>query len=109
MKKYFYSHIVEVESLFLELEKFGFSEQEKAHLITLIDSSLHHAVLDAILSELSGGDKKIFLEHMAAGDEGKIWKFLLGKVENIEDKIRRAAEELKGELHKDMKETRGKG
>ena len=65
MKKYFYSHIVDIESIIGELDGLDLSENERTHLITLFDSSIHHAVLDAILSELSGEDKKLFLRHLS--------------------------------------------
>lgn len=104
--KYFYSHLINTESLIVELERMGFSEKEKTHLISLIDSNIHHAVLDLILSELSEEDKKVFLEHVANEKHDKIWEFLNNKVDNIQEKILKAAEELKGELHKDIQETK---
>ncbi|OGH11961.1 MAG: hypothetical protein A2857_05940 [Candidatus Levybacteria bacterium RIFCSPHIGHO2_01_FULL_36_15] len=106
MKKYFYSHIIEIDSIILELNKLDLSESEKTHLITLIDSSIHHVVLDAILSELSPEDKKIFLEHLSSDEHDKIWQLLNGKIENIENKIKKAAEALKEELRKDIKDTK---
>ncbi|MBI2337793.1 hypothetical protein HYU95_01285 [Candidatus Daviesbacteria bacterium] len=89
----------------MELDKLNLSLDQKAHLSTLIDSSLHHTVLDAVLSELSPEDKKVFLNHLKEDDKGKIWQFLNEKVDNIEDKIKKAAEDLKSEMHKDLKEA----
>ncbi len=106
MKKYFYSHIVETESIIEELNMLDLSENEKTHLVTLIDSSIHHAVLDAILSELSGNDKKLFLEHLSRNDNAGIWQMLNNKIKNIEEKIKKAADELKKELKKDIKDTK---
>ncbi|HEX7042235.1 MAG TPA: hypothetical protein VF189_03205 [Patescibacteria group bacterium] len=108
MKKHFYSHIVETESLVIALSDLNLSEQEKVHLIGIIDSSLQHAILDAVLSELSEKDKKEFLDQMSSEDNEKIWKFLNGKVENIEEKIKKVAKDLKEELHKDIKSVREK-
>lgn len=103
--KHFYSHLITVESIVMELDKLNLSLDQKAHLSTLIDSSLHHTVLDAVLSELSPEDKKVFLNHLKEDDKGKIWQFLNEKVDNIEDKIKKAAEDLKSEMHKDLKEA----
>lgn len=108
MKKHFYSHLIEFESLQVELEEMGLSEQEKTHLLSLAQSNLHHTVLDAILSELSEDDKKMFLSHVASEDHQKIWEFLSKKIENIEEKIKKAADSLKQELHKDIKEAKTK-
>lgn len=104
--KQFYSHLIEIESIVLELDKFDLSEEEKIHLAQLIDSSLHHTILDAILSELKEEDKRIFLRHIHENDHDKIWQFLNGKVDNIEERIKKTADDLKKELHKDLKETK---
>ncbi len=94
--------------MIVELDKMNLEEHEKAHLIALVDSSIQHAILDAILSELSEKDKKAFFEHLSSKDNDKIWSFLNNKVENIEDKIKKAADDLKEELHKDIKEAKEK-
>lgn len=80
--------------------------KERLHLISLIDSNIHHEILDLILSELNPEDKKTFLAHLASEDHDKIWKLLNSKVDNIEEKIKKTAEALKKELHKDIEEIR---
>lgn len=104
--KHFYSHLVEIESLTIELEQLNLSNQEKLHLAKLVDSNLHHTVLNAVLSELSDSDKRKFVNHLTENDHDKIWKFLNEKVDNIEEKVKNAAEQLKGELAKDLKEAK---
>lgn len=106
MNKYFYSHIIETESLTIAINDLAVSDSEKAHLIALVDSSLHHTVLDAILSELSEIDKKTFLRHMVEDDHDKIWKHLNEKVDGIEEKIKKAAHNLREQLHEDIKVTK---
>lgn len=105
--KYFFSHLIEIESVTSELDKLDLSDKEKEHLAKLLDSSLHHTILDAILSELSEEDKRVFLRYVHEDDHEKIWKFLTDKIDNIEEKIKKAADDLKMELHKDLKEARG--
>ena len=107
-KKYFYTHIIDTSILSLELGNMDLTSKERLHLVSLIDSNIHHAVLDLILSELSPLDKKIFLTHLASENHDKVWKFLNGKVKNIEEKIKKTVEELKQELHKDIKEVKAK-
>ncbi|MFH1832597.1 MAG: hypothetical protein ABH816_00320 [Candidatus Levyibacteriota bacterium] len=102
MKKKFYTHIIEIDSLIVKLNNINLSKDEREHLISLIDSNLYHVILDAILSELSKEDKKIFLEHLSVDNHEKIWDFLNGKIENIEDKIKNASADLTKELHKDI-------
>lgn len=108
MKKYFYTHIVDTSTLSLELGDMDLTPKERLHLISLIDSNIHHEILDLILSELKPEDKKTFLNHLVSEDHGKVWKFLRGKINNIEEKIKKTAEDLKKELHKDIKEVKGK-
>ncbi len=76
MKKHFYHQIIEIDSLFVELESMDFSEEEKHHLSKLIDANLHHTILDVILSELDEADKKVFLHHLQRNDHSKIWDHL---------------------------------
>lgn len=107
-KKYFYTHIIDTSSLSLELGSMELDPKERTHLVSLIDANIHHAVLDLILSELNPLDKKTFLTHLASENHDKVWKFLNEKVENIEEKIKKTAEDLKKELHKDIEEVRAK-
>lgn len=80
------------------------TEGERLHLIALVESNLHHAVLDVVLSALSENDKKEFLLHLHLDNHNEIWKLLKEKPENIEEKIIKAAEDLKKELHHDIKD-----
>lgn len=103
--KQFYTHLVEMGSIIVSLDKMDLSQEEKLHLAHLVDSSLHHTILDAILSQLQDEDKVVFLNHLKADDHDKIWKFLNEKVLGVEDKIKKAADDLKSQLHKDIKEA----
>lgn len=106
MKKYFYSHIIEIDSLTIELDQMDLSIDEKNYLIDLLHSNLHHAILDFILSQLSEEDKKVFLAHLSRNKHDKIWNHLKEKIENVESKIKKTAEDLKKEFHKDIKEIK---
>lgn len=98
----FYSHIITIQSLIVKLDQMGLSEQERLHLAHLLDSTLHHTVLEVVLSELSEQDKVTFVKLHSRNDNEKIMEFLNSKVEKIEDKIKMAAEQLTKELHKDI-------
>lgn len=106
MKKHFYTHIIDTSTLSLELGEMDLTSEERMDLISLVESNIHQTILDLVLSELSEEDKKIFLMHVAESSHDKIWKFLKEKTKNIEDKIKKAADDLKKELHKDIKETK---
>lgn len=106
MLKHFYSFIVETDTLFMEIDSLEISTNEKDHLKALAESHIHHNVLDVILSELSPADKKVFLERMESKHQENIWSFLHEKIEDVEEKIKQAAHEIKRELHKDLKEAK---
>ena len=63
----FYNNLIEIQSIIIELDKMDLSKEEKVHLATLLDSSLHHTILDAIFSELTDEDKKVFALHLQEG------------------------------------------
>lgn len=103
MKKYFYTHIVDFESVVMELDELGLHDHEKKHLAGLVDSSLHHTILDAILDQLDDKDKAVFLKHLESSEHDHIWELLNSKIENVEERIKKSADDLKNELHKDIK------
>lgn len=104
--RYFYSHLVEIEPLTTELDQMELSDEEKIYLAKLADENIHQAVLDVILSELTPQEKIIFVEHLRNDDHQKIWKLLNDRVEKIEDKIKKAAEDVRDELHEDVKSAK---
>jgi len=110
MNNKFYSKYIEVESLVIALNELDLSEEEKMHLSALVDSTIHHTILDVILSKLNPDDKKIFLERFNNDPENEeLMDFLKDKVEDIDDEIKKAAKQLKEELHEDMKEAKKHG
>lgn len=105
--KYFYSKYIIIEDLITELHEMDLSDEERHHLAVLVDSQLHHAILDEILSNLNETDKKLFLHELHKDPENeKLIDFLKSKVDNIEEKIKTVSEQLVKELHKDVKEAK---
>lgn len=107
MKK-FYTHLIEIESLTVELDELDLSEKQRLHLAQLIDTSIHHTILDAIFSELSDQDKIELFKHLISGDNDRIWQLLNSKVDNVEEKIKNVADELKIQLREDIKQAKEK-
>lgn len=103
---HFYNDIVEMETLIIELDTLDISPQQKQHLIKIAEDTLHHTILDLVLSELSEEDKHIFLKNHAENDHDKIWNHLKEKINNIELKIKATSELLTKELHTDLKEIK---
>lgn len=106
MKIFFYSHLIEIESIVMELDKMNLSKEQKTHLTSLVDSNLHNTILDAILSQLNSQDKRIFLNYLKEDDKSKIWQFLDERIDNIEERIKKMVDSLKLQLHQDLKRAK---
>lgn len=103
-KKLFYSHLIEISYLDLELDSLDLSDDEKKELKHHVHGSIHYVVLDVVLSELSEDHKKTFIEHLNAENHDALWEHLKDNTQEIEDKIKAAthavAKEFLGEIHK---------
>lgn len=106
IKKHFYSHVVDTSSLSLALGEMNLSQDERKHLIELAQDNLHHAILDVVLSQLSGEDKQKFLLLLSQDDQEKIWSLITDRIDHVEEKIKKTADDLKKELHKDIEESK---
>jgi succinate dehydrogenase flavin-adding protein (antitoxin of CptAB toxin-antitoxin module) len=109
MNNHFFSHLIEIQTLEFEIDGMSMKKHEKEEIKNLIHDNIYHAVLDAVLSELSDDEKKVFLTHLVTEDNEKIWNYVNEKVENIEEKIKKAVEEIKKKLHKDIISTKHAG
>lgn len=102
-KKHFYTHLVSLEIVNVELNRTGIKEAEKKHLISIIESNLHLTILDLVLSHLSKEDKVTFLKHTEAADHNKTWGFLKEKIVDVEQKIKSSTKTLIKEFLEDLK------
>ena len=105
MKKHFYSHLVSKEDIHQKLELLDVTTAEKNHLFVIIQSSLHHVVVDAVLSELSEDKKHVFLSHVVAENNDDVWEVLRTSIQDPEKKILSAIEKLQQELVEDILEV----
>lgn len=104
--RHFYSHIVKIETVTVELDTMDLTEVQRKHLAELVDSTVHHAVLNVVLSKLESDDRMKFLAKLKKNPEDEtLMDYLLEKVENIEAEIATAINELKEEFIKDIKEA----
>lgn len=101
--KYFYSHLVEIETITGKLGELNMDQKQRKHLASLIDSTIHQEVLDIIFSKLSEGDKLLFIEHFRKNPENpEIMKLLNEQAGDIENEIKEAVKKIKKELHEDI-------
>lgn len=107
--RYFYSHLVEIETITEKLDELEMNQKQRKHLAHLIDSTIHQEVLDIIFSKLSDSDKLLFIEHFSKNPENpEIMKLLNEKASDIEIEIKEAVKKIKKELHEDI-ETAKRG
>lgn len=105
--KVWYQKIITIEPILQELNDMNLSDEERAHLSQLLDSSLHHAILDEILSNLKEEDKKLFLKMLHEDPENeKLVKFLNEKIDHIDDRVKKVADDLVAEMHQEVKEAK---
>lgn len=101
---YFYAHIVNPDDLAKEIEVLDVSAEDRAHLFMVVQSTLHHRVIDALLEELHDDHKHIFLTHIVEENHEGVWRVLNEHVDGAEDKIRQTYEWLRAELMADIHE-----
>lgn len=106
MSKYFYSHIIETAEISLEIGDLDVPKEDRVKLIALAEENLHHSLLDLVLSHLSEEDKKTFLSHIAEDNHKTAWEFVVGRVENAEQKIIDRALKIKKDLRKDIQKAK---
>ena len=106
MKQQFYTHLISLHTIHNGFDKLGIEQEHREELFVILESHIHHIVLDLILSELNETDKKKFLEHLAKEEHGPLWQLISERIEGVEDRITQAVEDVKEELHKDIIETK---
>jgi len=103
MKKHFYSHIVHLDDIYYELDGLDLKKDEKHHLTLIVNSTVHHTVIDTVLSELHEDDKKIFLDHLHKDRHNDLYDMVRHSVADVEYKILLAIEDLKKSLLEEIK------
>lgn len=107
--RYFYSHLVSIETITEKLFELDMNDKQRRHLAELIDSTIHQEVLNIIFGRLSDTDKLLFLEQLKKDpSDPEIMKLLNEKAGDIEDEIQAAVQRIKKELHEDV-ETAKRG
>ncbi|MCL4390292.1 MAG: hypothetical protein M1484_00030 [Patescibacteria group bacterium] len=110
MVKIFYDHLVLREEVIAVLDKHEIAVEEREELIELVDETLHHRVLDVILTHLPAAKHEEFLTkfHQAPHDP-KLLNYLQAQTPvDIEAAIRAAAAAAKQELLDEIKRARKK-
>lgn len=108
MSKIFYDHLIIIEEVIAVLDEHKMSPKERTELLQLMDQTLHHRILDVILTLLPKEHHETFLTrfHKAPHDAGLILFLKEHTTVNIEKKILTEANKTKKELIKLLKANR---
>ncbi len=110
MAKIFYDHLVMRDEIVKELDRYEIAVEERDELVQLVDETLHHHVLDVILTHLPKEKHQEFLTkcHSAPHDE-KLLEYLKTETQiDIEAEIRERAKITKKQLLAEIKRARKK-
>ncbi len=104
--KLFYSHLILIHEVHHQLESLPIKDSKKEELINLIEETVHHKILHSILDHLPTKHHENFLVHYHSSPyDLEILTFLKRHDPEIEDKIKQAAEEVKYDLIKTIRES----
>jgi len=106
MKKYFFSHLLEIETVHTTLEESDMDKKDKVYLALLLEETVHNAVISELLSNLNDSDKHEFLEYIHKENHETIWEFLNKKIDNAEDLVKKSIKNLKDEFLADIKKAK---
>ena len=108
-KKVFFSHLLDSDKYILLLEKLLEIEQEKLEILDMIDSTLHHRVMNLILQELNEEHHEFFIKEYSQNPGNvEILIFLKKQIPDIESKIRKESKSFHAELKNDIHKLRTK-
>lgn len=108
MPKLFYDYLINVEEVIVELDQNEISIEERTEFISIIDETLHHHVLETILSNLPFEHHQNFLTkfHKAPHDPDLLMYLRQVSGVDIEEKIKSKASEVKKEILSEIKKSK---
>ncbi|OGY09042.1 MAG: hypothetical protein A2782_00960 [Candidatus Blackburnbacteria bacterium RIFCSPHIGHO2_01_FULL_43_15b] len=115
MSKLFYDHLIILEEVEIELGKLELDRDEKRELEELIEETLHHRVLDRVLSELPRVHHEEFLQRFAETPHDPCLIGYLNKKieqsveEHIQDEVKKMKKEIMADIQAGAKEHKGQG
>lgn len=106
MAKIFYDHLLAIDELVVELDSLDAINRQE--VISLMDETLHHHVLDTILTHLPQEHHTAFLErfHKAPHDPELLVFLKQYIVVDIENEIRKKAQKVKKDLLSAVKKSK---
>ena len=102
MPTHFYSHLTDPQRFHAHLQSVEMTDDERTHLVVIIESTLHHRIIDIVLENMPDPHKDTFLDHVASEDHEAVWRLLNEHVEKSEETIKEVIHLLEKELEEDL-------
>ncbi|MBI4028776.1 MAG: hypothetical protein HY376_00185 [Candidatus Blackburnbacteria bacterium] len=115
MSKIFYDHLIILEEVEIELGKLDLDRDERRELEELIEETLHHRVLDRVLSELPRVHHEEFLQRFSkTPHDPYLIEYINERIEksvgeHIQDEIEKMKKEIMADIQEGTKEHKGQG
>ena len=108
MLKIFYDHLVIREDVITALDAFSLDPREKEELVRLVDSHLHHHILNVILNHLPKDKHPEFMNlFIKTPHDRKLLDYLKTHISiDIESQITTHAVKVKKEILEDIRKSR---
>lgn len=108
MAKLFYDHLIVIEEITAVLDTHEMTKEEREELLATIDETLHHHVLDVILTHLPREHHETFLEKLTVQPHHpELLAFIQEKTAvDIEREIKKTADKIKKKILKDIEEAK---
>ncbi len=108
MAKLFYDHLIIIEEIVAVLDTHNLSPKDKQTFLELIDKTMHHHILDAILTHLPEEHHETFLKKLhGAPHDPNIMSFLKEHSSvDIEKEILKQANTVKKTLLKEIEKVK---
>ena len=110
MTKIFYDHLTVIEEVTSAFDKYSVPAEEREELEKLIDQTVHHEVLNTILTNLPKEKHEEFLTKFhAAPHDKELLEYLKKEIKiDIEKEISLQAKRIKKELLEEIKRAKKK-
>ncbi len=103
-RKTFFSHLLDTDQLIMMVERLLEIEKEKMEILDMIDSTIHHRIMDRILYELDDKHHELFMTEFSRdpGNEDLL-SFLKKQIPDIEDRIQSESKDAQDSLFEDIR------
>lgn len=107
MSKLFYDHLIAIDDVVFELDRYEIPQSDREQFMEMLDEVLHHHIVDTILLYLPHEHHSYFLERFAREPHhSSILDFVKEKTKvDIENEIKRTVEYVKKKVLKDIEDS----